>query len=81
MSNSVYILSATGGLEDPSFKSYTNENEALDAFRRWSKLTLRDVGEHVHLHRVDDDGDLFLLAHAEMTDDGVPTYEDLGEDK
>lgn len=75
---SVYLVAATGGLEDPNFESFIDEKEALATFHDWSVDCVNRPGDRVDILRLDEDGDMFVIAET-LYDDEAPsnqtTYE------
>lgn len=70
MFETIYLLAATGGLEDPSFETFLDEDEALTAYRSRSAVMTKDPGVRIDVLRIDSDGDMFTIASASLDEDG-----------
>ena len=52
----MYIVAATGGLEEPAYKGFVDRLEAVETFNEWSELYVGEPGERVDLLMTDRDG-------------------------
>lgn len=70
----MYLIAATGGLEDPTFKSLPNATAevALDVFSSWSKELLCQPGDRVDLLKIDGEviSTIESLSYNDLNDGG-----------
>lgn len=52
----MYIIAATGGLEEPTFRSAPDLADALNTFTDWESDLLGQPGDRVDLLEVTDEG-------------------------
>lgn len=57
----MYIVAATGGLEEPSYKGFVGRLEAVETFNEWSELYVGEPGERVDLLSIDRDGHVAVV--------------------
>ena len=51
--STIYLVAATGGLEDPSFVSFTDRAEAEETYRTWTEELANEPGDRIDLIAID----------------------------
>lgn len=64
-----WIVAATGGLETPSFRMFTNMVSALDLFAKWEGDLIHRAGDRVDLLQISEDETLTIIKSVEYNEE------------
>lgn len=69
MSNSIHLVCASGGLEQPSFTVFAKESDALDYYRHSCQSLISAPGDRVDLLRINVDQETVATIKSTTHDD------------